>query len=80
MTHPFRSYEEAFRLNQEQERSMAAPNAQPARRGGMKAPNTHATHSGAGTNNGVGDGKGGAVKRTDSSSKGKSPKNKNRLH
>lgn len=79
MTHPFRSYEEAFRLS-EQDINMAAPNAQPARRGGAGKVHTHGPHSGAGTNNGSGDGTGGVVKRTDSSSKAKTPKNKNRLH
>jgi hypothetical protein len=74
----FRSYEEALSLS-EQDITMAAANKQPSGpKGGMKAPNTHAPHSGAGTNDGTGTGQGGEVKR------GSTPqgtgKNKNRLH
>lgn len=74
----FRSYEDAIALSEQDNIGMASPGKLPAKQGGMKAPNTHGTHSGAGTNNGAGDGKGGAVKR------GSVPrgtgKNKNRLH
>lgn len=40
---PFRSYQQAFNLS-EQDLTMAASNAQPARRGGVKPANTHAPH------------------------------------
>lgn len=74
----FRSYSEAINLSEQDTFPMGAPNSQPARQGGMKAPNTHGPHSGAGTNGGAGDGRGGDVKRGHVT-KG-TPKNKNRLH
>lgn len=78
MSDHFRSYDEAINLSEQDTFPMGAPNKQPAKQGGMKAPHTHGTHSGAGTNNGSGDGTGGQVKR------GHTPrgtgKNKNRLH
>lgn len=74
----FRSYQEALSLSEQDNIGMANPGKLPAKQGGMKAPNTHAPHSGAGTNSGVGDGSGGQVKR------GSSPrgtgKNPRKLH
>lgn len=78
MSHPFRNYDEAIQLSEQDTFPMGAPNKQPAKQGGMKAPHTHAPHSGAGSNAGAGDGKGGEVKR------GSTPrgtgKNANKLH
>ncbi len=63
MTDPvFRSAQEAEALYQK-ENKMASPGKLPARQGGMKAPHEHGNHSGAGTNSGTGDGKGGEVSR-----------------
>lgn len=77
----FREAEDALALSEQDTFPMGAPNKQPAKQGGMKAPSSHAPHS-AGvpaskTDLGNG-GVGGEVKR------GTNPKgtgrNKNRLH
>lgn len=60
MTHPFRSYEEALNLSEQDTFPMGAPNKQPAKQGGMKAPSSHAPHQ---AGNGQGTGQGGEVKR-----------------
>ena len=73
----FRSYDKAISLSEQDNIGMASPGKLPAKQGGMKAPNTHGPHSGAGTNAGSGTGQGGEVKR--GSTPSKNPKNKNRL-
>ena len=73
----FRSAQEAFALS-EQDKIVSSPGKLPARQGGAKSVHTHGPHSGAGTNSGSGDGKGGEVKRS-VVTKG-TGKNKNRLH
>lgn len=79
MTDPvFRSYQEALALS-EQDISMASTGKLPAKQGGAKVTPNHAPHSGTGTTNGVGDGKGGKTYQGSVHPKG-TGKNKNRLH
>ena len=74
----FRSYDEAIRLSEQDTFPMGAPNKQPAKQGGMKVTPDHPPYSGAGSNSGAGEGKGGETKRG-SVPKG-TGKNKNVLH